>query len=98
MTASGTCRSVATTTARSASVTVAAARAARWKLARRLGQTRHAGRVDYYLPLRPGAQALATHRFFAPQGQVDHAPLAAVHGVESERLAGTLHLLRRRQR
>ena len=48
-------------------------------------------------PAAPGrSRALASHRGFAAQRKVDDPPLPAVHGIETERLSGTLHLLRRR--
>src|SRR5690349_3001384 len=81
------------TAAIAATTATAAAPPGRKEVARRFGQAGHAGRVHDHLPLRSRAEALAAHFRFGPQCQVDHAALAAVHGVEAEGLARALHLL-----
>src|SRR5579859_2479227 len=64
----------------------------------RLGQRLHAGRDDDYLPDWPLPDALAAHFGLVPQGQMQNAPLAAVHRAEVKRDTRFLDALGRRQR
>ena len=69
--------------------------ARRFQAVRGLRKAGHAGGIDHHVPSRTGAAAFAAHRAFITQRKVDHAALAAVHGVETEMLAGALHQIGR---
>ncbi len=82
-------RAARSTVVRTRPVVDGAAR--RLEAARGLGKAGHSGGVNHHVAARTGAAAFAAHGRFIAQRQVDDAALAAVHGVETEMLAGTLH-------
>src|ERR1700722_17909408 len=67
--------------------------AGRWHI-RHFRQTRHTRRVHYHVASRTAARTLAAQRGLSAQCQVDHAALAAIHGVEAERSVRALHIFR----
>ena len=62
------------------------------------GQARHGRGIDDHVPLRTPAQAFAAHSRVVAQRDMNHAALAAVHGIELEILSRAVDFLGRRQR
>ena len=59
----------------------------------RLGQGRHSSRIDDNAALWAGAEAFTSDRLLIAERDVNHAALAAVHGIEAERCSRTLDFI-----
>src|SRR6185312_612348 len=65
---------------------------------RHIRQRRHSRRINHYMPKWPGACALTAQPGLVAEGDMQHAPLAAVHRIKPERRTGVLHLFSGRTR
>jgi hypothetical protein len=59
---------------------------------RRLGEAGHADGIDDDVAVAAEAGALTAEFDLITKGDMDHATLAAIHGIESKRFAAMLHL------
>src|SRR5205823_3802451 len=59
---------------------------------------RHARWIDHDSALQAGACAFAANLVLVAQRDVNDAPFAAVHGIETEHRPGAFHLIRRGKR